>query len=1508
MKKNSPKWSLTALKMKRLRGFRRRASLRGGAEDSPSGGWISPHQNAEKNYNTFFSFIREKHLIEAQEFRRQGYNSKVPEVDPGLLPQLLDAVDVASRLVHLHTSEKERLGQWLREQIRQLKTFFNRLSGSVIEEWVNDELTNERLVASGVDASLNKSAAQSLVRRVESTLQTLTRVARALGLIVDYSTLDNLRGAVHEVLVNELTEAISPGDRESVTRALRRMMADPANNAAWSKLMDARLTTWEINKPATFGAVIDAVRLDADKANKKARELSGSAQAFFSDIAAFLLRLSIEIKPERSTSAQGAFAESTGTQSDKTATLQESLKESFQKLKTDFRQGKIRLGIVGTTVSKYGRMAARVTQHGDTTAPPPKTPDRGVADSISRSILWQWQQPAVKLQHASGAILSKVAELKKIQGLFSSTDAVNASGNAEDNGVIAASEPHDVDTLLRQWVNEQVEQELPGNQQAAKLAVLSQLLDGDIANARRLVARLGKTQGHIENMLKRQRVAVVNMIYERRSAEIDTALKDMNKALPEIASDLSAAVAALDRALQAAEQPNRDFATAQTHASEAQLLATKAKESISTRSIWHTERPLDEQSRGARLAKHWANLAKEGSSGHWQAPDAREVRAALKNHGLLDATLSTGDPDGYLFATRLAAEFENAQNDELKLPMSPDEYVALEKSLVEFVVSWGQKRVTRGTTRIVVELIFEAVDTVSFSWSSILRVPYKILKASIKIPYRINKVNNYTMPGQDRPYKAIYGMLGKKLKQLGFNLVTAPLPGIIKLPMGTGIAAGAALYNHQIESQEKTFSAVYEAVTQGKKSEKIKMSSLTEMALEGAIDASFMSGFKGARKGIASMRTGSVVSEEINVQLMPPTVEGEKLTRSDLRVQLSQLAESSDPELSLLAKRLLREHGNEPVQLWQSNLEGDSFYNVKDHVIRLSANASEWEQMHEIIHSLTARKLRYGLDHPTTKLGETTAELEKLRTVAIAAYDEKNDKRILHYLSGIEEFVAGLYSGDRTFSELLSGITLNDTDERSFLARVWDAILALLSITKEHESALTKAVGLTNQVLTTPLAVKDEGKGTELLHWGKRSSLKPPAYSRGSPSALPGWKEVGSINNSNKPNEPPGEMVQLTISRLQEAPLIVDVLIPREQRKPYTWQLYVARFINGMDRSDQIKVGKVENGMVNPQGSSYLNKFYVSERSNITKIEWKFLTSVDKTDVDYKESLNRERQLLEELARLRVQLKNEESQLATMELASSTRTFSKINFFQHGRGYSAQQMDFKKRIIKQHKDAIKTKLNLIESEKDKRRRLKPYEYKMNLLSERNRVINKIRDYFLSKQIFRNQKPDRSKLPKTFCADSVPAEMVSEYNDVNRRIREAPSVSSQETTSNAVEDINAPPLELHGSTELTDIKNNIKELLDQWIIDIAKSKGLTITNQDLDRKILVSHPFGSQGHAGVGIANTKKESLSLRTILLGEADRGAFISVATAASTVIHGDKNDRIIKFLKIKICLLYTS
>lgn len=188
--------------------------------------------------------------------------------------------------------------------------------------------------------------------------------------------------------------------------------------------------------------------------------------------------------------------------------------------------------------------------------------------------------------------------------------------------------------------------------------------------------------------------------------------------------------------------------------------------------------------------------------------------------------------------------------------MSPEQYAALEKGLVEYIVKWGQKRIPRGVTRIVIELSFEhALNAVSFNVSGLFRLPYKVLKASIKIPYNVNKVNNYTMPGHDKPYKAIYGLLGKKLKQLGFNLLTAPVPGAVKLAAGAGLTAGAALHNMYVGRSENTFSAVYQHVAEGKQSEKIKMGSVGGMVFDAVLDTATTAAFKGGQSAWQSGRS-----------------------------------------------------------------------------------------------------------------------------------------------------------------------------------------------------------------------------------------------------------------------------------------------------------------------------------------------------------------------------------------------------------------------------------------------------------------------------------------------------------------------------------------------------------------------------------------------------------------------------------------------------------------------------
>ena len=798
--------------------------------------------NGGSDIGSLFSFIHEEHLQEAQEFRRKGYNSQVPEVDPMLVTHLLEAVSAAESCLCVQTNIQGPLGSlWLLEQIRQIKRYAVKLSVDRMQGWVSHEVASINTGKAGDNSLGSRSAAQSLTRRLESTLQTLIRVVHTLRSIDDYSTPEKRR----DMLVTELTDAFSSSDEKTVLKAMERMTADAADNGAWSSLIEVRAASHEIQ----LGWMIKTVRHEAEKANKKARELLGEPQAFFSDLAAYLQRLSSDlakapINVNQSTSPQGMQK----LNDEAAASLSES--DSLpQKMKDEFAKANLKFNIALSGMKELVLRAGRVIKHRHATETRSKDPEEVIADSIIRSILWQWQQSAIKIQYASRMLLSKVEELQKIEEIFSPDSLAHDSGNEQGGDELSAShlDGASMDAQVRQWVFDNLQQEDPENQRKTKLAVLQKLLGGDIANAHKLVARWGKAEGWIQNRLKQQQSAVLDMAVKRRPI-IAPSLTAVDKLLPDIAKGLSESITALDKALNLliTRTPTCNFSEAEKQINFAHLQAKKVKEKISAESVRITERPLDEYSRSSRLAKHWANLAKEQNVKSYPRLSADQVFSSLKTEGLLEGVISTGDPEGYLFATRLAEEIENIRNDEFRLPMSPEEYTALEKNIIEYIVKWGQGRIARGGVSIAIELSFEqAFDTITFKLYSLIGLPCKILNASIKIPYQVNKVNNYTMPGQDKPYKAIYGLLGKKLKQLGFDLIMVPVPGVIKLAAGIGVTTGAGLYNLSRDGEGNTFIAVYERVAEGKKSRKIEMKSPQEMGVAALLEAGSMSCSKG---------------------------------------------------------------------------------------------------------------------------------------------------------------------------------------------------------------------------------------------------------------------------------------------------------------------------------------------------------------------------------------------------------------------------------------------------------------------------------------------------------------------------------------------------------------------------------------------------------------------------------------------------------------------------------------
>ncbi|MCQ4054459.1 hypothetical protein, partial [Aeromonas sp. SG16] len=818
--------------------------------------------SAGRDNGSLFSFLHEAHLQEAREFRRKGFNSQIPEVDPELLTKLRAALDDARMHLSLRTSVDGPLdSRWLLQQITQIERLTGHLSDDSIQRWVKYEVPlKHRDDAEGEDKLGSRRQAQSLARRLESTLQTLLRVVHTLRAIDERSTPEKREA----LLVAELVSAFSACDEISVRQAQQNMTSEPA----WASLVRARDAAWETDKAEVISAMNETTRHEAKKANKKARALRGdsASQAFFSVVATYFQSLSGDL-----TKALGAMSQSTTSPVMECVngdTVVSSLSHSDslpQRFMVGVEKKKLQVPIVLAGWEGRLHQLARVMRHGHSTDTPSRDTERLITDSVIRSILWQWQQLAIQLQYASGAIWSKVKELKHIEGLFSS-DAVTYDEGSQQEGLdtpVSHSGDDELDTQVRQWVDSRIEQTKPENQQSEKLAVLNKLLDGDIGHARAVAGRFRAKADDMRSLLTKQRFAVLKMMM--RHTRLDPSLRAVDDLLPDVARELTASLAALENACLAATL--RDFAEAEKQAESAQLRATKVKERLSAASARLTERPLNEHSRGSRLAKHWAALAKEQSESNSPPPDTEKVWSSLKKQGLLEGVLSTGDPKGYLFATRLAGELENAHHDELRLPMSPEQYTALEKGLVEYIVKWGQNRVSRGVARIIIELSFEqGLDAVSFSVSSLFRIPFKVLKASIKVPYNVNKVNNYTMPGHDKPYKAIYGMLEKKLKQLGFNMVTAPVPGMIKLAAGEAITAGAALYNVHVRHREKTFSAVYSRVTGNEKSKKIKISPVRGMAFDSVIDSATSAAFTGAYR---AWKSGGREEDIIHGPLLP---------------------------------------------------------------------------------------------------------------------------------------------------------------------------------------------------------------------------------------------------------------------------------------------------------------------------------------------------------------------------------------------------------------------------------------------------------------------------------------------------------------------------------------------------------------------------------------------------------------------------------------------------------------
>uniref|UniRef100_A0AAU6W267 Internal virion protein n=1 Tax=Pseudomonas phage Draal03 TaxID=3138530 RepID=A0AAU6W267_9VIRU len=181
-------------------------------------------------------------------------------------------------------------------------------------------------------------------------------------------------------------------------------------------------------------------------------------------------------------------------------------------------------------------------------------------------------------------------------------------------------------------------------------------------------------------------------------------------------------------------------------------------------------------------------------------------------------------------------------------------------------------------------------------------------------------------------------------------------------------------------------------------------------------------------------------------------------------------SDTTDPLLATMATRMGALLGDADVPIQSVKGLKQSFYDMGTGKISMREGASDWVHMHEIAHSLTAERIRYGRANPETPLGKVSAEIEALHAQVKQAVQGKNLDGISQYLTkNVDEFMAGLYSGHKPFYDALKAIPVQGGNALSAFV---NSVRKVLGLGATDVNALTKALGLTDDLMTKPLKVK----------------------------------------------------------------------------------------------------------------------------------------------------------------------------------------------------------------------------------------------------------------------------------------------------------------------------------------------------------------------------------------------------------------------------------------------------
>lgn len=779
-------------------------------------------------FDKVFAHLIGKHHQDAQEFMRKGHNSQVPTLSDALFENLS---------VSTKQCQESMIDNALLCRLIDLQ---QSLSKSNVQRWLKNQVTT---ASSGKLGS--RSASQSLTRRFESVITTLIGITDYLVLKKQNS---NSITQVSYLLIDELVEEYAQKNNTTRNSAKNQItdqfeVLNSEEKAAWEALNKTTVDFIESAMLTQLKKILDNAESELSKLSKKSKQLCSTSihrhsispmqleiQGVFEQVKVFLL---LFIEENKSLAEKQSIAQSLSSQQRTERPKSEKLKliegcGSARELheapliplkkriqcwaKVEQQKLLVFKTKLSGLASKNADLDAKLSHTG--------TNKEAAIFSLYRCVYWSYQQPLTILQRAAQSLAITARELEKIKREL----------NDPSLKIFQNSNLNRINELwsIGAAVKDKAEIMSPAGQRCKKLTTLFQMHEKNKAELKDAIANTKKELQRLDNdmatMLENFKVCLPRHQYDQQ--KLQQSLERITTVrIGELKGGIKTCLEEATKAITSISDSD-GYRYVAYKAETAALMAVVLKETLSNNSVGTTGKRLDDLSLGSRLAKYWAKLLdgqlkiQNGEINDLESLNPVKVHQLIKKHDLITGITTKGDPEGFLFSTRIAQELGNIKRGNSVTSMSPDEFVTLEKSWLEFMVNWGQRRFARGLPELAFEL---ATDIASGMVFNIFTPLYRIPIAAFSIPFKLRQLSAHVMPGEDLPNKAIATMLKKRLTNLGFNIVMSPLPTVFKTALGGAVAVSGHALNVVQSRKEGTVDSIYGRLVECNKSQKLRI-------------------------------------------------------------------------------------------------------------------------------------------------------------------------------------------------------------------------------------------------------------------------------------------------------------------------------------------------------------------------------------------------------------------------------------------------------------------------------------------------------------------------------------------------------------------------------------------------------------------------------------------------------------------------------------------------------------